>query len=150
MKIHVYGCGDKLASQIEDATRFYLSELIPPHLIDGVKFIKIIVGPRTRISGCVAPIKFGDPTRFRMVLASNYAKKNILLTLAHECVHLKQFFLGELQDLHPPMTPNDKTITKWRYRRHYIKKWKYEDQPWEHEADELEPKLYAKYVRLRG
>lgn len=149
MKIHVHGCGDKLGNELIEATEFYVRELIAPHLVDGVKFIRIDVAPRTRYWGWCNVIK-RDPTRFRIVLASNISKDSQIEVLAHECVHLKQFFLGELWDVRPPLTPTDQQITRWRYRNHYLKKWKYEDHPWEHEANDLAPKLKAKYTRRRG
>lgn len=149
MRLTVTGCGERLKSEIEDATLFFISELVPDHLRDGIKYVKIVAEPRKRLNGCCGTIK-SDPTRFRIMVASNQSKINFLKHLAHECVHLKQFFLGELIDLHPQHTPNDQQVTYWRYRRHYLKKWEYQDHPWEQEASELQEKLYTKYARSRG
>ena len=51
-------------------------------------------------------------------------------TLAHEMVHAKQFLRGEL----------DGNLWKKRNYDHI----KYEDQPWEKEANKLEKKLYKR------
>jgi hypothetical protein len=148
MKVHVRGCGKRLERRLRDALDFYLAELIPGHLIDGLKFVKITVAPRQRVGGWCNMIK-KDPTRFNIVINALNHRNTQLEFLAHECVHLKQFFLGELYDLHPDCTPYRDQTTYWRYRRHFLKNWKYEDQPWEHEAYELAPRLTAKYMRSR-
>lgn len=51
-------------------------------------------------------------------------------TLAHEMVHTKQFLRGELDG------------TSWKKRNYDYTK--YEDQPWEKEANKLEKKLYKR------
>ena len=62
---------------------------------------------------------------------------NILIWLAHEMVHLKQFVRGELFDYE---TGRVQWKSKSFGRVHY------DDQPWEKEAYRLEEKLYEEFA----
>jgi len=64
------------------------------------------------------------------------SREEILMTLAHEMVHAKQYLKGELKSL------NDLNI-KWKKTViEDVTKQNYYDLPWEQEADELEPIVY--------
>ena len=60
----------------------------------------------------------------------------ILIWIAHEMVHLKQFVRGELCDY-------ETGRVQWKKRMYG--RVHYEDQPWEREAYRLEEKLYNKF-----
>lgn len=51
------------------------------------------------------PVK---PKEFKIAISKKYKQKTILLTLAHEIVHLKQYTLGELTD------QTTKSNVKWK------------------------------------
>jgi len=59
--------------------------------------------------------------------------EQMMQTIAHEMVHAKQYFRGEL---------NSYGSRVWKGRN--AEGWKYENQPWEREAFRLEEKLYKK------
>ena len=61
----------------------------------------------------------------------------ILIWLAHEMVHLKQFVRGELFDY---------ATGKVQWKRRMYGNVHYEDQPWEKEAYRLEEKLYNEFA----
>ena len=61
----------------------------------------------------------------------------ILIWLAHEMVHLKQFVRGELFDY---------ATGKVQWKRRMYGNVHYEDQPWEKEAYRLEEKLYEEFA----
>ena len=61
----------------------------------------------------------------------------ILIWLAHEMVHLKQFVRGELFDYE---------TGKVQWKRRMYGNVHYEDQPWEKEAYRLEEKLYNEFA----
>ena len=60
----------------------------------------------------------------------------ILIWIAHEMVHLKQFVRGELCDY-------ETGRVQWKKRMYG--RVHYEDQPWEREAYRLEEKLYSEF-----
>ena len=63
---------------------------------------------------------------------------NILMWLAHEMVHLKQFVRKELWDY-------EIGAVQWNTKR-YSSSMKYNDMPWEKEAYRLEDKLYYEFA----
>ena len=61
----------------------------------------------------------------------------ILIWLAHEMVHLKQFVRKELWDY-------ESGSVQWKSKR-YVRSPRYDDQPWEKEAYRLEGELYEMF-----
>ena len=72
----------------------------------------------------------GDLYDIEIQINRTIAFEDQMQTLAHEMVHAKQFLRGEL----------DGNLWKKRNYDHI----KYEDQPWEKEANKLEKKLYKR------
>jgi len=66
-----------------------------------------------------------------------YPFDQILIWIAHEMVHLKQFVRGELCDY-------ETGRVQWKKRMYG--RVHYEDQPWEREAYRLEEKLYNQFA----
>ena len=66
-----------------------------------------------------------------------YSFDQILIWLAHEMVHLKQFVRGELFDYE---------TGKVQWKRRMYGRVHYDDQPWEKEAYRLEEKLYNQFA----
>ena len=76
------------------------------------------------------------PREFAIELDSSmkHTFDQILIWLAHEMVHLKQFVRGELCDYATGSV-------QWKSKR-YSRNIKYADMPWENEAYRLESKLF--------
>jgi len=86
---------------------------------------------------------FGDKNSAEIELArgsgdKTFTLQEIMLNLAHELVHAKQFIKGEL---HP-------SLNKWK-RLDYSNV-AYSRQPWEKEAYLLEDKLVDKFWKVNG
>ena len=80
-----------------------------------------------------------SPREFLIVLKKCDSFRKMLMTLAHECVHVKQFALGELSENH----------AHWRGRR--IKEdIEYWESPWEIEAFGRERGLYTLFCQEYG
>lgn len=79
------------------------------------------------------------PREFKITVHKGFGKKNIIQTIIHEMIHVKQYAKGELAE---------------RYRGGHTQYWngvdhnetEYEDQPWEIEAHSLEDALYEEYI----
>ena len=80
------------------------------------------------------------PREFAIELDSSmkHTFDQILIWLAHEMVHLKQFVRGELCDYATGSV-------QWKSKR-YSRNIKYNDMPWEKEAYRLEDKLYYEFA----
>lgn len=68
-------------------------------------------------------------------------KKETLLALAHEMVHLKQYARGELKDIYRPVR-----MVKWHGDKFLHEQMDYWEQPWEIEAYGREKGLYYKFI----
>lgn len=78
---------------------------------------------------------------FIITINRNLSKKETLLALAHEMVHLKQYAKGELKDIFRPVR-----MTKWLGEKYSEDSIDYWDSPWEWEAFGRERGLYIKLM----
>jgi hypothetical protein len=79
------------------------------------------------------------PRRFKMDVDAGLDRRKILLTLAHEAVHVRQYAFGQLADI------KNKPSKKWLGRM-FDEDYDYNRQPWELEASHLEHKLYKLWI----
>ena len=79
------------------------------------------------------------PREFMIELDSSMKNsfEQILIWLAHEMVHLKQFVRKELWDY-------ESGSVQWKSKR-YVRSPEYDDMPWEREAYRLEGELYEMF-----
>jgi hypothetical protein len=78
---------------------------------------------------------------FVITINRNLSKKETLLALAHEMVHVKQYAKGELKDIFRPVK-----MTKWMGESFPENSVDYWDSPWEWEAFGREKGLYIKFL----
>lgn len=84
------------------------------------------------------------PRKFQIrVSPSLTRKKNLLIVLAHELVHIKQYALNEMRDM--IRCPVDSRV-KWKKDFINDKKVHYYDLPWEIEARGREYGMYVRYL----
>jgi len=78
---------------------------------------------------------------FKITIDPSLGKRNMLLALAHEMVHVKQYAKGELRDY--------LKTTKSRWKSEIIdpEEVDYWDHPWEIEAHGREKGLYVRYIQ---
>lgn len=86
----------------------------------------------------IISIERGKCRDFGIEVNSNLCKKNQIITLAHEMVHIKQFARNEFVCL-------DTDKYKWKNRIIRMSEEKYLEFPWEKEAYKLETELYQLY-----
>lgn len=77
---------------------------------------------------------------FTITINPKLGKRNMLLVLAHEMVHVKQYAKGEMKDY---MRMNK---VKWKGKVYNEAKIDYWDHPWEIEAHGREKGLYYKFL----
>jgi len=80
---------------------------------------------------------------FLITIDSKLPKKEILLALAHEMVHLKQYAKGELKDIFRPAR-----MVKWLGEKYDSDNMDYWEQPWEIEAYGREKGLFIKFMGI--
>jgi len=81
------------------------------------------------------------PKDFVITIDKTLSKRETLMALAHECVHLRQYATGELKDIFRPVR-----MIKWRGVKFIDGELDYWDQEWEWEAYGREKGLYIKFM----
>ncbi len=128
---------------IEDAMNFYLYKLLPHRI---VKTLVVDLAFRKKLDddadGYCMVTGYNTRNRareFEMEVQNNPSMRYKLMTLAHECVHLKQYALGEI----------DEKMNAWKGVRvsNSVDYW---DSPWEIEAHGREKGLYIRFCEAYG
>ena len=139
--IQAIGSNNKRRTTAEHAGYFFVKRLMPR-----LKNLDVTIE-------CIANLKekegiWGDctwedtnhsPRAFTIRLDSSVSYKNMIDTLAHEVVHVKQYVRGELVDL-----VREPQSVKWLGK---MFKWgNTSDEPWENEPNEISIQLYREWV----
>ena len=143
MKVLVTSCRNpKLEQELVSATKFYAKELLTKKMCKNI-FLEIVIKNNIEDLGNCCITYYNDwykAREFEIQLRKKKSLKNILLTLAHEMVHVKQFAKGELNSDH----------TKWKGENIDVNNINYFDLPWEVEASSYEYMLYTLYQEHRN
>lgn len=125
-----------LSKIIREATKFYIENNIPEKKR---KKLNIVVKSTTS--------KFADGSccylnsnTFEIELGSHISLTHKLLTLAHECIHIKQYVTKQLRTLYI----GNNAVDIWQGKRY--RNINYDDQPWEKEALDHEEELFYNFI----
>jgi hypothetical protein len=147
MNISFYN-SDKVKSKIttnemREACKFFINLLMDKNdynsLQIDVGFVNHMLKERNH-EGESYPEDFESFNWFTINIDPSISRKNILLTLAHEMVHIKQYVMGELHET------GNSDISKWKGKKVDDTVINYWDLPWEIEAHGREKGLYHRYV----
>lgn len=143
MKIIIKGTNHKIKyGEVRKAARFFSSLLMSKRLLNSLH-LDIIFEAIPGYKGSTDYLDTNDrPRIFEVQINPNMSKRNQLLTLAHELVHVKQFATGELKE-YLKKTP---AAMRWGNEVIEITDETYWDMPWEIEAYGRETGLYKRYV----
>ena len=138
MQINILKCPDKkFRPYIRNAVSFYAEEIFSKKMLEQIT-IKIKFEDDLDVYGSAMIDEWDDndkPSIFLLEIHSNISAADVLKTLAHEMVHIKQFFDGTLNE----------SITKWKNKK-INPNLNYYDSPWEIEAFGLEIALFSKFA----
>lgn len=116
-----------------DACIFYLKELLPNKKLPS---IEIDLYEMHTLKGWCSP----EDNGYLICLDNTQPIEIMLTTLAHECVHIKQYELGELVDKNGENYWFGEQIKSYAYEDYY-------NLPWEKEAYEKELMLLDNYMK---
>lgn len=140
MKFKIVNCPDRdFKPYILDAAQFFAKELIPNTRVRNNCFTEIRFCKKLNEYGFASVNGYNtrkQARKFLVELHPGIGARNILETLAHEMVHIKQYVYNETND----------TLTRWRGKRINPDKVDYWIQPWEIDAFGREPGLLYKYA----
>tara|TARA_Y100000592_G_C5299020_1_gene234572 strand:+ start:154 stop:615 length:462 start_codon:yes stop_codon:yes gene_type:complete len=138
----------KLVEDITSAAYYFVYELVggrfARNITVDIKLTKDLKQKTGAYGFCQIMDDVDKPREFELEIdaSTKHDVSQILTWIAHECVHLKQFVLGELYDY------EDNTV-QWKTKRYKLHM-DYDDMPWEREAYRLETKLYEKWEEQNG
>lgn len=140
MYLQTSGKPSKVSIQIcKKAVRFYAEHLLGRRLAANIH-LKIKFNDRELKGGyygfCDWICDKSLPRIFVITIDPNLSKRMMMIVLAHEMVHVKQYAKGELKDL---LRSNKVKFLGEVYDEEHMSYW---SQPWEKEARKLEKKLY--------
>ncbi len=143
MIVTVQGCRDvNVIEEMKHASYFYALSLLSSKMIPHITVNIIIKRKLEDLGNCMITF-YNDWYKAREFEIQIRYRSNInlmLLTLAHEFVHLKQFAKGEL---------NESTDT-WKGQPINADVTPYNDLPWEVEAVSLEHDLFNQYLLYKN
>ncbi len=129
---------------VEEAAHFY-HQLLMPRMRTLQIDIELVANLETKdgVSGdCTWEDSRGNPREFTIRVCSTVGRSEMLMTLAHEMVHVKQYARGELKDTYEGFR-----FCKWMGKRYNWNKTHYYDLPWEIEAHGREEGMFVRYAK---
>lgn len=141
MRINITGKSKLSRQEARAAVKFFLGRLVTKRLMKNMIVNLNFVGD----GGCgyCSPIDAERyPKEFEIDINNMLSKKEQLITLAHELVHVKQYARNEL-------TQACTGLMKWK-KTLFPADFEYFDCPWEREAYALEPVLFREWKASRG
>lgn len=128
MNLRIYGINSKITkNEIRQCTKYMYGILAPPHIYNNTSIR--IYNTKLPKKICGSTIKNKNELKCKIKINVNESKKQQLITLAHELVHVKQYCMNELVEM-------DSKGLVVMYKKEIIKsnELEYYDWPWEIEA----------------
>jgi hypothetical protein len=143
MFVSVTGSGKVKRKMVDDLARFSL-DLLAPRLVNKIEVDILLIhdlrGKEELAGDCTWEDSSYRPREFTVRVDSSQTPQEMLETVAHEIVHVKQFARGELQDL-----SRDVNLCKWQGSVIKCNAVHYYDLPWEIEAHGRERGLFIRW-----
>lgn len=138
MQLSIVGCPDKerFRPYVKRAALFYSQNLISKKLLENI-YLKIKFDKKLDVYGYASVEEYNDsgkPREFLIEINPNIGARDILETLAHEMVHVKQYAYSEMNE----------SSTRWRGKKVDVED--YWSEPWEIEAYGMSVGLFNKFV----
>jgi hypothetical protein len=153
MIITIDGTGSRNADKLEEAARFFAAQLLHARTVQKLEIDLEIVNKLDVTGECISEDDHKNPRYFTIRLRKQ-SLDEMIKTLAHEMVHVKQYAKNELgKELTLARGGKGLRIaTRWRgeFWKPKTKEHEYWDAPWEIEAYGREVGLHHKWVAYHG
>lgn len=141
LALSIVGCGRENRKGIQCAIEWMLTALLGKRLTAN---IELRVQFLSELEGSVGDCEWIDnniaPRKFLIRISQSQSKRQQLITLAHELVHLKQFATNQLFDY-----AINSDLSRWQRRKIDSTKYAYRDLPWEQDAYTAQQFLFHAY-----
>lgn len=137
MKIKTRKFKDRiLINYIREATKFYLEQLLPKNKLNKLEIDILALDNINSDGSCEKVAK----NRYIIELKRGMSPELLMITLAHEIIHVKQYVQKELKTIYV----KNNVVDVWMGKRY--RNVKYNNQPWEQEAFSKDENLYQDFV----
>lgn len=145
MKVYITGKAENISNkEIRDAVYFYLRKLLGKSMSQKITLDILIEKDLLKtyeMYAAISPLEAETrPKHYELEIDARLPKKQFLVSLAHEMIHLKQFAKDQMKDL------ETKKMTRWLGEYYVEENLDYWSRPWEKEAHENELLLYKSYL----
>jgi hypothetical protein len=143
--LNIKGSNRRTRKLVDRATWWYAEKLMGKRLMSGLEiYIKLRKNLITK-EGCEGTANIENttntrPKEFIIELDVTFSIRDILITLAHEMVHVKQWAKGEMYDY---MKPGFVRFEKTKFNTNEIDYW---DFPWEIDAFGRQLGLFVRFI----
>ena len=148
MIIHVKGSNKSVRKLVEIAAWYYAEKLMGKRIIANLEININLKRNFIRDTGCEGTAIWEDeniwPKEFLIELDSGVKLRNLLITLAHEMVHVKQWAKNEMYEY---MKLDEVRFNKTKFNMSDINYW---DYPWEIEAFGRQLGLFVRFCEDNG
>ena len=144
MLLHVKGSNKAVRKLVEHATWYYAEKLMGLRLMDGLEITINLKKNLLVKEGNEGSVIWEDdgfrPKEFTVELDSTVKIRNLLITLAHEMVHVKQWAKNEMYEY-----LNTLGMVRFKGEKIHLKETEYWDYPWEIEAYGKQLGLFVRF-----
>ena len=148
MLIHVKGSNKTTRKIVKLAAWWYAEKLMGKRLIAGldinINLKKTLLDKDGSEGTAIWEDESIRPKEFTIVLDSGCAIRNILITLAHEMVHVKQWAKGEMYEY------VERDMVRFNNTKFNMSNINYWDYPWEIEAFGRQLGLFVRFCEDQG
>ena len=148
MLIHVKGSNKLNRKLVKTAAWWYAEKLMGKRLIAGldinINLKKTLLDKDGHEGTAIWEDESIRPKEFTIVLDSGCAIRNILITLAHEMVHVKQWAKGEMYEY------VERDMVRFNNTKFNMSNINYWDYPWEIEAFGRQLGLFVRFCEDQG
>ena len=149
MILHIKGSNKALRKLVESATWFYAEKLMGKRLMSGleitIKLKKNLLSKEGNEGSAIWEDDGYRPKEFTIELDTTVKIRNLLITLAHEMVHVKQWAKDEMYEY-----MNVAGLVRFKGEKVHMVITDYWDYPWEIEAYGKQLGLFVRFCEHMG
>ena len=149
MLLHIEGSNKAVRKLVEQAAWFYTENLMTKRLMGSleitIKLDRTLVKKHDMEGSCIFETDDVRPKDFLIELDSTMNIRNILITLAHEMVHVKQWATDEMYEY-----VNSPKMVRFKGEKIHTDDMNYWDYPWEIEAYGRQLGLFIRFCEKMG
>ena len=149
MILHIKGSNKALRKLVESATWYYAEKLMGKRLMSGleitIKLKKNLLSKEGNEGSAIWEDDGYRPKEFTIELDTTVKIRNLLITLAHEMVHIKQWARDEMYEY-----MNVAGLVRFKGEKVHMVITDYWDYPWEIEAYGKQLGLFVRFCEHMG